>query len=282
MIYVRKRDDNCLYMKIMIVNIQYPGEAFFVNCCLNTQICSMASETWYTARITGIFDETENTKRFYFRVPGLPVFHFKPGQFVTFDLPIHEKKNRRWRSYSIASAPNGSNEFELVISYNPQGLGTNYLWKKTQVGSSVTFKGPAGVFTLPEKLDIDICFVATGTGIAPFRSMLLDLINHPRAIKNMDLVFGTRYLKDVLYRSELEKFPTEIPGFHFHLTLSREKFSGNSLRHGYVHPVYEELFADKRPALFYLCGWREMIDEAKQRILAMGYDRKAIHVELYG
>jgi ferredoxin-NADP reductase len=37
-----------------------------------------------------------------------------------------------------------------------------------------------------------------------------------------------------------------------------------------------------KPAYFYLCGWRNMIDEAKQRILDLGYDKKSIHLELYG
>jgi CDP-4-dehydro-6-deoxyglucose reductase len=64
---------------------------------------------------------------------------------------------------------------------------------------------------------------------------------------------------------------------------------------GYVHAVYEGLCKSKmtpspdnpevpviRPAYFYLCGWKDMIDEAKQRIQAMGYEKKAIHQELYG
>jgi ferredoxin-NADP reductase len=47
--------------------------------------------------------------------------------------------------------------------------------------------------------------------------------------------------------------------------------------------VYEEIINDNKPeAYFYLCGWKNMVDEAKQRILALGYDRKAIHLELYG
>jgi CDP-4-dehydro-6-deoxyglucose reductase len=62
-------------------------------------------------------------------------------------------------------------------------------------------------------------------------------------------------------------------------TLSREQWHGKS---GYVHPIYEDFCAEKQPALFFLCGWKGMIDEAKRRIMEMGYDRKAIHVEIYG
>ena len=242
----------------------------------------MATARWLTAEVTNILDETENTKRFFFRVRELEVFSFKPGQFVTLDLPIHPKKNKRVRSYSIASAPGGTNEFELVIVHAMGGLGTDYLWNKVDVGSTIMFQGPLGLFTLPHTIDKDLCFIATGTGIAPFRSMLFDLENHPRVTKNIYLIFGTRYVKDILYRNEMEALVSELPAFHFITTLSREDSHEYTGRKGYVHPVYEELFGDKRPAEFYLCGWRNMIDEAKQRIPLLGYESKDIHVELYG
>jgi CDP-4-dehydro-6-deoxyglucose reductase len=70
-----------------------------------------------------------------------------------------------------------------------------------------------------------------------------------------------------------------VPGFHYIPTLSREEWQG---RKGYVHAIYEELTKEKPPADFMLCGWKNMIDEAKQRIQAMGYERKSIHQELYG
>ena len=69
---------------------------------------------WQQGIVTNIIDETPVTKRFMIRVPGVEKFDFQPGQFVTLDLPIHEKKTKRWRSYSIASAPDGSNQFELI------------------------------------------------------------------------------------------------------------------------------------------------------------------------
>jgi CDP-4-dehydro-6-deoxyglucose reductase len=71
----------------------------------------------------------------------------------------------------------------------------------------------------------------------------------------------------------------KLPHFHYYPTLSRQEWEGKT---GYVHAIYEELAQNIPPAQFFLCGWKNMIDEAKQRILAMGYDRKAIHQELYG
>ena len=86
--------------------------------------------------------------------------------------------------------------------------------------------------------------------------------------------------KDILYRKEFEKLAAENPEFHFIPVLSRDNPEWTG-RKGYVHAVYEEIFADKRPAYFYLCGWAEMLKEARHRLEAMGYDKKDIRFELY-
>ena len=164
----------------------------------------MALEPWRTAKVIKIENETANTRRFWMQVPELDKVDFKPGQFVTLDLPIHEKKNKRWRSYSIASWPDGSNVFELVIVLLEDGAGTAYLFNEVTVGSEILFRGPVGVFVLPDNLlDTDYYLICTGTGIAPFRSMLHGIaINHiPH--KNVYLIFGTRKKENLLYYEEL-------------------------------------------------------------------------------
>jgi ferredoxin-NADP reductase len=239
----------------------------------------MPLEPWRTAIVIRIEDATPITKRYWIEVPELARFQFKAGQFVTLDLPISEKKNQRWRSYSISSAPDHTNVFELIIVLDPHGVGTQYIFSNIHVGSELLFRGPQGVFTLRQPLEKDVFFVCTGTGIAPFRSMLWDIKNNNIPHKNIHLVFGCRTQSDLLYYDEMKAFEKETEDFHYIPALSREQWHGRS---GYVHPVYEELCTNKQPASFYLCGWKGMLDEAKKRILAMGYERKDIHVEVYG
>src|SRR5690242_21728892 len=93
-------------------------------------------EPWRTGKVVKIEDATPTTRRFWIQIPDMEAFDFKPGQFVTLDLPIHEKKNKRWRSYSIASHPNGTNEIELVIVLLEGGLGTTYLFNEVKEGRS--------------------------------------------------------------------------------------------------------------------------------------------------
>jgi len=239
----------------------------------------MAIQPWRKGKVIKIDDHTHNTKRFWIEVAELERFDFIPGQFVTLDLPIHEKVNKRWRSYSIASWPDGSNVFELLIVLAEGGLGTAYLFNEINVGSELTFRGAQGVFTLPETIEKDIFLICTGTGIAPFRSMVNYLHIHNIHFQKIYLIFGCRRQEDLLYHDELKALQEKLPGFHYLPTLSREHWEGH---YGYVHHIYEELCKDRQAAQFFLCGWKHMIDEAKKRIQEMGYDRKAIHQELYG
>lgn len=255
----------------------------------------MAVQPWRTGKVIRIEDETPSTRRFWIEIPELSSFDFTPGQFVTLDLPIHEKPNKRWRSYSIASWPDGTNVFELVIVLLEGGAGTTYLFNEVTVGSELVVRGPQGVFVLPEIIDRDLFLICTGTGIAPFRSMAHHILNNNIPHKNIYLIFGCRKFGDALYAPELKDLSRKTTDFQFLTAYSREE-PGNYdhlVRIGYVHGVYEEIVerftktADDGtkqipPAYFYLCGWKNMIDEAKQRIQALGYDKKAIHQELYG
>jgi CDP-4-dehydro-6-deoxyglucose reductase len=125
--------------------------------------------------------------------------------------------------------------------------------------------------------------ICTGTGIAPFRSMLqhIQLNNIPH--KNLFLISGTRKCSDALYLNEMFDLKNKLPGFHYFPTFSREENVADGHYIGYVHAIYEQLLEEKNTdAQFFLCGWRDMINDARQRLQARGFDKKDIHFELYG
>ena len=157
----------------------------------------------------------------------------------------------------------------------------HYIFDEIKEGSRLTLRGPQGVFTLPAQLEKELYLICTGTGIAPFRAFLHDIKNRNVPHKNIDLIFGSRHEKDLLYRKEMEDLTKAIPGFRYTTVLSREQNASYTGEKGYVHAVYERLFAAKQPALFYLCGWKVMIKEARDKLQAMGYDKKVIKFELY-
>lgn len=159
------------------------------------------------------------------------------------------------------------------------GAGTTYLFNHVHEGSEVLLRGPQGVFTLPPIIDKDLFFICTGTGIAPFRSMLHYIHQHNIHHHNIYLIFGTRTQRDLLYVQEMKELEQTVSNFKYIPTLSQEHWNGCC---GYVHAVYEQLCMHQQPAYFYLCGWKAMIDEARTRIQNLGYGRKDIHFELYG
>lgn len=237
---------------------------------------------WQTGIVTRVEDAAPATRRYWLRLPEVARFDFKPGQFVTLDLPIHEQRNKRWRSYSIASAPDGTNTIELLIVRASLSTGGSvHIWDTWQPGTEVSLRGPHGIFTQPELAAGEaLVLICTGTGIAPFRSMARSwLQGSARPEGPVHLVFGCRTEADLLYRDEMLELGVALPHFQYHPTISRGVWAGHT---GYVHPVYESLCQDHPPAHFMLCGWRAMVDEAKARLLALGYDKKAIHLELYG
>lgn len=243
----------------------------------------MAAQPWRNAQIIRIENETASTKRFWIQIPELDHFDFVPGQFVTLDLPIHEQLNKRWRSYSIASSPNKTNIFELIIVLMEGGRGTNYLFNEAIVGTSFPVRGPQGHFILPDPITSDLFMICTGTGVAPFRSMLQQIHHNKIPHKEIYLIYGTRKCMDALYLDEFLDLKLKLPGFHYFPTFSREEKVPEGHYMGYVHGVYEQLMQDKKEnPQFFLCGWKDMITDARQKIQALGIGKDAIHFELYG
>ncbi len=244
---------------------------------------------WFDSKIIRIKDESPTTKRFWLQVEGTEPFDFKAGQFVTMDLPIGEKRRQRWRSYSIANAPDGTNVLEFCIVHLEGGTATEFFFKDAQIGTPIKFKGPDGNFILPDVIEKKLVLVCTGTGVAPFRSMVQDLKNHGKPHKEIHLIFGTRYRDGILYQEEFEQLAKEMPGFRYSVALSRENdlpLNGSlmDLKKGYVHPIYLKEYTEKSPDIvFYLCGWTQMVDEAVANLIVkLGYDRSQVKYELYG
>ncbi len=238
--------------------------------------------TWYQAQVTQIINVSSKIKRFILSIDDNEVFLFEAGQFITFDLPISEKRLNRWRSYSIASRPDGTNKIELCIVHLEGGGGSAYFFTEVKIGTLLKFKGPDGSFTLKQPIDYDLVMLCTGTGIAPFKSMLDHIFFHNITHKNIHLIFGTRKETDIIYRQELQTLASEQESLTYDVVLSQEPLWHG--KKGHIHQVYLEQYGDTRPDVkFMICGWSKMVDEAVANLLVKcNYDRTQIHFELYG
>ena len=233
----------------------------------------------YNSTIIDIKKETEDTYRFFSEIEGVKNFDFKAGQFVSFMLPLDETKGRKgMRHYSIASSPAG-NVLEFIINKVHGGKGTEYLFEETKIGTQFPIKGPLGKFLLPNNIKHDLCMVCTGTGIAPFRSMINQIYNTNISHKEIYLIFGTQKKEDLLYHQEMLALDKKHKSFHYKVALSGEEYGGYR---GYVHPLYQQIFDGKKQGHFFFCGMKNMIVEGRDWLLEKGYEGNNIKYELYG
>ena len=187
-----------------------------------------------------IIKETDKNWRFIFESPLYDKLDYVSGQLVQVHANVPGFNETVVRNYSVASWPDGSNCFELIVTYLNGGAMSEYLFNYIEPGDEIHYKGPLGIFTLPKNLmDRDIYFVSTGSGISPFRSMMNYIYENKVPFKNIKLFFGTRTESDLLYREELEKIQRELPNFEFVPTLSQE--DNPDFRSGYVHEHYLKL-----------------------------------------
>jgi CDP-4-dehydro-6-deoxyglucose reductase len=253
----------------------------------------MPPVTWYPLHLIKILKETKTTWRFIFDIELDGPFNYKPGQFLTCDLPTGEKRAQRWRSYSIANSNQLSNEIEFCISYKKDGLASEYFFNQIKVGDSFKCKGPEGNFILPEQKWQNLFLICTGTGLAPFRPMLQEMQINGHDFQSINLIFGTRLAEDLIYKEDIVEWNKRINNFHSHLCFSREQVVSihpnmDSVYHyGYVHQAYQQILQqesmNKSSCLFMICGWSEMIDQAVLTLFTeLCISREQIKFELYG
>ena len=226
------------------------------------------------AVLVSLLDLAPEVRHFVFEVPEIERLHFKPGQFISFQETLGGKKITR--PYSIASLPDG-NRFELCLNLVHGGIFSPYLFQM-RPGDAVEMSAPLGFFVVRNP-DKDAVFIATGTGIAPFRSMAPDYLSHPQA-KELTLIFGVRYEHSLYYRDEFEALARRHANFRFWPTLSRPEPSW-SARTGHVQIHLLEAIGDRRDLDVYICGLKAMVDDVRGILKALGFDRKQIIFEKY-
>src|SRR6266481_1974084 len=174
----------------------------------------MAQFKTLDARVLRSTALSEFTKHIDLEVNGVTRFGFVPGQWLSVkaNTPDGEEITR---AYSIASPPSENGHVAFCLHRVQDGFMSNYLCSLGE-GATITFQGPFGDFILRPPLR-DTVFVATGTGIAPFRSMLPWLLAESDRHRGREfwLLFGVRGEQDIYYREEFERFAAEHANFHF-------------------------------------------------------------------
>lgn len=228
------------------------------------------------AKITEKKELTHDVFELYFETEGS--FEFNAGQFITLKI-ADNSPTPCFRAYSISSPPLSKNSFELCIKTIPNGRGSNWL-NSLKKGDEIEFIGPSGNFTFSPDSSKTILFIATGTGIAPLKSIIENELARGNS-QPMHLYFGLRHIKDIFYKDHFEQLAKSHNNFSFDLTLSQPENENWQENEGRVTSLLEPLEIDPGNTETYICGLKAMIDSVRKILLKKGLDEKFIHFEKY-
>jgi len=229
----------------------------------------------FSAHVSRIRTLTHDVREIELTLRDPGEIHFAPGQFVSFEIERAGFRVPATRPYSIASSPSGRHAVQLVLNHVPGGPGSEYLFGLRE-GDVTTFRGPVGSFTLRDG-QRDLLFVATGTGIAPIRSMLWSLAD-ASSLRVVTLYWGLRSERDLYYQDELARLGERMPHFSFVTTLSRPVGAWHGAV-GRVSPLVESQIPGVSNLEAFLCGNAAMIRDVRDILRKKGLC--PIHMEQY-
>ena len=198
---------------------------------------------------------------------------FLPGQYVNVSVPGTDQA----RSFSFATGP-GADELGFLIRNTEYGVLTTYLRDRAKVGDQVEFNGPLGSFYL-RKIERPVLFLAGGTGLAPFLSMLHKIERDGGSEHPIHLIFGVTNDPDLVGIEELEGYAERLPNFTFRCVVAAEQ---SSYPHkGFVtHHMQPEHLNDGLVDI-YLCGPPPMVDAVRKYLADQGIQPASFYYEKF-
>ncbi len=237
----------------------------------------------YSAVLTRKTQLSDNTMELELTFEQDSVFLFKAGQFVRLFFE-HEGKAYK-RSYSIANSPKDFSQtraLRIAISAVAGGIATDY-FTTAAVGSLINVAGPFGVLTLEKDMPGQLILVGTGTGVAPYHSMIPQLEQLADKGTPITIITGGRYRKELIYRDAFMGLAQDYPTVDYKICLSRESSENLKTREyaGYVQHLFNQLNLAPDKDIVYLCGNPSMVDDAAGALQGRSFPNQKIKREKY-
>lgn len=227
----------------------------------------------FIANLEDKFEYNDRFVKLIFELKNPHTIDFRAGQYIKIKI----NKNLE-QEYFIFSSPTIDHGFEILVDRDVKGPSINYL-KNLKLGDEVNMTAPHGEFTLDENDQSELAFIATGVGVAPFYSMILDLLQTKQSKRKITLYWGLDNLDEFFLYEDLELLEKNFPNFDFHPVMSNA-IPEWTLCRGNVHDCMSihEVNAD---ALFYICANEEISDKMKNLFLTNGVKEEQIKIAKY-
>ncbi|MFC1467259.1 NADH:ubiquinone reductase (Na(+)-transporting) subunit F [Verrucomicrobiota bacterium] len=235
----------------------------------------------YVGSVEQIIDLNHDIKLLRLALPAGEDIGIVPGQYVQLQAPKYAKnKTPVYRAYSVASDPQDKTHVDLCVRRVPNGICTTYVFEHLQERQPVVFNGPYGDFRLTHT-ERDVVFIAGGSGMAPFLSMLAHIRNEGTT-RNVTYFFGARARRDLICLDQMAEFERQIPTFRFVPCLSEpaemDEWDGDV---GLVTEVMKKYCEDLTEMEAYLCGSPGMIDASVAALTSRGMPEENIFFDKF-
>ncbi|MDY0303420.1 MAG: 2Fe-2S iron-sulfur cluster binding domain-containing protein [Sphaerochaeta sp.] len=249
------------------IAIEIPEELFYVK--------------EFSTTVEKIRNLTHDIKEVTLRLIDPGEITIKAGQYIQFVVPEYEDLDEEvYRAYSVASPPGDATHVELEIRQVPGGICTTYVHEHLKEGDTVTINGPYGDFYLRES-DAPIIFIAGGSGMAPIKSILLDMEKNANP-RSAQYFFGARSKRDLFLLDEMKALESSIPNFSFVPALSEPLGEDNwEGEVGLITDVVRKNVSDAQASEAYLCGSPGMIDACIKVLTDLGVSEDRIFYDKF-
>lgn len=244
-----------------------------------------------TVKCLQIINETKDVKTFRF-VGKTPVLFdmYKPGQFVTLNLNIDEKKIKR--SYSISSTPSRPHSLEITVKRVPPppdqpdvppGLVSNWLHDRLKVNDEIVLSGPLGKFTCFSNPAQKLLLISAGSGITPMMSMSRWAFD---TVANLDIVFvhSAKTPEDIIYGGELDTMSARQQNFRLAYTITRNEpgIAWGGYQGRISIGMLANIAPDYQERTVYVCGPDPFMKGVKQILADDGFPMENYYEESFG
>jgi len=231
--------------------------------------------------VIGVVEEAPEVKTFLFRSDAQTWFRYKPGQFVTLELPVGDEP--LMRTYTLSSSPSRPFSIAVTVKAQPGSIGTRWMFDRLKVGAHLRAYGPAGDFSHHNHPAAKYLFVSAGSGITPMMSMLRWL-NDCAPWTDVSFVNCARRPEEIIFRKELELLGARMPGLSLGFLIeersSRESWFGHM---GRIDAVRLPLLSpDFREREVFCCGPEPFMRAVREMLAAAGFDMARYHEESFG
>jgi ferredoxin-NADP reductase len=230
--------------------------------------------------VIGIVDEAPGVKTFRFRSDNQTWFRYKPGQFITLELPV--EGGSLPRTYTLSSSPSRPFSIAVTAKLQEDSIGTRWMFDHLKAGDLVRACGPAGMFSLHNYPAAKYLFISAGSGITPMMSMLRWL-NDCSPQTDVAFVHSARRPEEIIFRRELELLSARMPNLSLGFTVSqrssREGWFGHT---GHIDTARLPLLApDFRERKIFCCGPEPFMRAIREILALAGFDMDRFHLESF-